>query len=294
MGKENMKIRRARSSVIALALAISLGPPAFAQSTAPPPRLAEQLAATDDLHAFALQARNRTAEGGLFYAYYIASYVCARNRPGTRELGDAAVTKLRKARGNVDAWRIEIAGELARRCSGFPEGATSRLFQELQPRLRADDPVWKAERAIRAAFGTRNPEVMRAAVAHALELDDPLLWTADRVWEAVAQFDADPKKIGGVVFDGVRYTERHGMRASEARIALEQGFCTPSRYCSLDDDIRVLCAIGAPSCAKDRTAFAKNNYLANGGTEEGWKRVLVMIDQVRNAVATQNVNFFVR
>lgn len=47
-------------------------------------------------------------------------------------------------------------------------------------------------------------------------------------------------------------------------------------------------------CSPDRDAKAKSIYMPNGGSEEGWKRILTLVDRVRSALASKDVAFLVR
>jgi hypothetical protein len=79
----------------------------------------------------------------------------------------------------------------------------------------------------------------------------------------------------------------------EAVAALELGFCKPGLPCALDDELLIVCAVGG-DCARDRSDKARSMYMANGGSEDGWRRVLALVDRIQAAVRGADVGMFVR
>ena len=154
-------------------------------------------------------------------------------------------------------------------------------------------PLVAAEQNLIVAWRSGRPESMRAAVARLMQLDDPLLWTQHRLYHYVAQFDPEAKKSTGIFLNGKVYTQADRQTFLEVTTALELGFCDRNLPCALDDELKIVCA-GGGDCADDRYKKAKNLVLANGGTEDNWKSVLVLVNQIEAALASRNVSFFVR
>jgi hypothetical protein len=289
-----MKLSRLLIAASFLVLSVT----ATAQSHAPHStgaasrRLLQEYATTDNLRAFALQARTRPSEGGLFYANYIAN-ICGRDYATIAQRGHAAVSKQIQATGTIPSWQLAKIADLSHRCSGFIAGEPEALFNELKRAPVRSDPLFAAEQDLRAAARSGRRDQIQTAMARAMEIDDPFLWTSQRLWDVVAQSDAEAKKSLGFYVGGVVYSEKDGLKHLEAHTALELGFCKPDLPCALDDELRILCATGG-ACSQDRDAQAKTFYLDNGGSEEGWKNVLTLIGRVRTALANRNVAFFAR
>ncbi|MES3001295.1 MAG: hypothetical protein V4787_11445 [Pseudomonadota bacterium] len=255
-------------------------------------RLLREYATADNFRAFALQAKARPGEGGIFYANYVAN-LCGREYSVIAQRGNAAIAKHIDATGTIPSWQLAKIEYLPRRCSGFLAGEAHALVNELKRVSVTSDPLLAAEKDLRTAARSGGRDQIRSAMARAMEIDDPLLWTSQRLWDVVAQSDTEAKKSLGFYLGGVVYSEKDGLKHLEAYTALELGFCKPDLPCALDDELSIICAIGG-ACAQDRDAKAKSLYLDNGGSEEGWKKVLTLVAQVRTALATRNVAFFVR
>lgn len=279
----------------ALLLACTLLPAAAAAQ--PPARPSAQLlrefAAADDLRAFALSALQRPAEGGHFYARYVASE-CGRDYAAVARLGEATVQKEIARTGSVPAWRLELMQDLPRRCASFAPGETTSILAGLKTRSGdTSDPLLVAERDLIAAARSRHPEALRPAVRRLLQIDDPMLWTAHRLYDFAAQADPQARSRLGLFLDGKVISPADQQSHLEASTALDLGFCTPGLPCAADDLLRVVCAAGG-DCAPDRERKARDLYLANGGSEAGWRRVTALADRIREARRSGTVSMFVR
>jgi hypothetical protein len=264
--------------------------PAFQQAVSR--QLHSDFATAGNLRAFAMQARTRPSEGGLFYARYVAN-ICGRDFGVIGAYGQQAVAKTVRTTGTVPPYQVRLMNELARRCDGFVAGEVDAILAE-SSRREAEDPLLSLVREIRNATKSGTPrEQLRAAVLKGLEVDDPLFWTENRLHNAVAQADPGARKVLGIYVGGTVYSDRDGIRHLEASTALDLGFCKPNLPCSFDDELLALCATGA-ACAEDREQQAKNYYLANGGSANAWPRVLAMARQVRAAIERRDVSYFVR
>jgi hypothetical protein len=263
---------------------------ATAQSISAP--LNQEYAAAADLRAFAMQAKTRPSEGGVFYARYAVD-ICGRDFAVIQRLGAAAMAKEIRATGTVASYRMTLGGSIVNRCAGFVPGEADALYRELAAAPASHDPLVAADKEMLAAFHSRNPGLIRAAVTGLIAIDDPLLWTHHGLFALVAQSDPEARKESGVFFGGVVYTSEPDGKLLEANSALELAFCRPGTACAKDDDLRLMCAAGG-ACAPDLQTRQMNFYMANGGTEEGWKLVLSMTQQIRDALASKNVAFFVR
>lgn len=263
------------------------------QAAAPSQRLLQELAASNNLRAFAMSAMNRPAEGGVFYASYVAN-VCGRDFAVVTKAGNAAVAKEIASNGTVSTSRLSMISDLPQRCSAFIPGEAAQIVSVLKTRAQSSsDPLVTAEKNLLAAWKSGRPDSMRAAVGRLIELDDPLLWTQHRLYDYVAQFDPEAKSASGVFLNGKVYPANDGLRHLEVTIALDLGFCKRDLPCALDDELKMVCAIGE-DCAQDRYEKARNYVLANRGTEATWKAVLTLVSQIRDALSTKNVSFFVR
>jgi hypothetical protein len=255
-------------------------------------RLNQEYAAAADLRAFAMEAKARPSEGGVFYARYAVD-ICGRDFASIKWLGDAAVAKEIKSTGTVASYRLALGASIVNRCSAFVPGEASALYQELAAIPASYDPLVAAEKETLAAVHPRSPDLIRAAVARLIAVDDPLLWTHHRLFALLAQSDPEARSESGVFFGGVVYTAEPDGKLLEANSALELAFCRPGTACAKLDDLRLMCAAGG-ACASDLEAWQKNFYMANGGTGDGWKLVLALTQQIRDALASKNVAFFVR
>ena len=265
-----------------------------ADQTAPPSRLLlQELSASKNLRAFAIRAMTRPSEGGIYYASYVVN-LCGRDFGALAKAGNAAIVKEIASSGTVSATRLAMLADMPQRCSAFVAGEPQQMLMSLRARAQSSgDPLVAAEQNLIVAWRSGRPESMRAAVARLMQLDDPLLWTQHRLYHYVAQFDPEAKKSTGIFLNGKVYTQADRQTFLEVTTALELGFCDRNLPCALDDELKIVCA-GGGDCADDRYKKAKNLVLANGGTEDNWKSVLVLVNQIEAALASRNVSFFVR
>jgi hypothetical protein len=277
---------------ISVAASLLISVAALAQIASPSVRLSQDYGAATDLRTFTMDAKSRVREGGVFYAKYVAN-LCSKDFNAIAERARTAVARQIQQTSTVESWRLTQVDALARRCAGFAPGEAQTLARELSGMPAASDPLANASNSLRAAAKTGRSDLIRAAMESAMAVDDSLLWTSDRLWDAVAQADPEARKRSGFYLGGKVYSESDGPQHLEAATALELGFCKPGSLCAADDEVLLICAAGG-DCARDRTEKAKSFYFANGGTEEGWKRILALTAQVRAAIASRNVAFFVR
>jgi hypothetical protein len=263
------------------------------QAAAPSQRLLQELAGSNNLRAFAMSAMNRPAEGGIFYASYVAD-ICGRDFASITKAGNAAVAKEIAANVTVSTSRLSMMSDLPQRCSAFVPGETTQMLNGLKSQAQSSsDPLVAAEKNLVAAWKSGRPDSMRAAVGRLMQLDDPLLWTRHRLYDYVAQSDPEAKRATGIFLNGKVYPANDGQRHLEVSIALDLGFCKRDLPCALDDELKMACASGG-DCAQDRYEKARNYVLANGGTEANWKTVLTLVPQIQAALSAKNVSFFVR
>jgi hypothetical protein len=285
-----MKELGLRFAATATALACLVAP-ALGAAQSISARLNQELATADNLRAFAIQAKARPSEGGVFYARYVAD-TCGRDLVAIKRLGDVARSKEIEATGTVSSYRLALSDRFVRRCAAFVPGEASALSQDLWAIPASYDPLTAADRGMLNAVFSRRGELIRAAVAKLMEIDDPLLWTHHRLFELMAQADPVARRVGGIYFGGVVYGPDHA-ELKEAASALQLAFCRPGTACEKDDELGLICAVGG-ACAPDLETKEKNLYMANGGTVEGWQRALELAQQIREAVASKNVGFFLR
>jgi hypothetical protein len=261
---------------------------------APPSRnLQREFSTSSNLRAFALNAMNRPSEGGIFYALYAAS-ICGRDFAAISRLGNARVAKEIASKATASSSRLTLVTNLGKRCSAFTVGEAGAMWRSLKARDRdSGDPLLAAEQQFIAAWKSRRPDMMRAAVARLMHLDDPLLWTEHRLNRYLAQFDPEANRTSGIFLLGKVYNHKDGLKTLEASIALDLGFCKKNLPCALDDELQVGCALGQ-DCAPDRDQNAKHYLFANGGTEENWRNVLALVSEVQVALGSRNVAIFVR
>jgi len=263
------------------------------QSAQPSQRLLRELAASNNLRAFAVSVMGRPSEGGIYYASYVAN-ICGRDFGPIAKAGNAAIAKEIASNATVSTSRLTMMTELPQRCAAFVAGEPREMLSSLKARAQTSgDPLVAAEQNLIAAWKSGRPDSVRAAVVQLMQLDDPLLWTQHRLYNYVAQFDSEAKKATGIYLNGKVYTQADGQKLLEVSTALELGFCKRDLPCALDDELKIVCA-GGGDCAHDRYEKAKNSVLANGGTEDNWKSVLTLVNQIQAALASRNVSFFVR
>jgi hypothetical protein len=294
VGDEMMKQVRNRLSSLCSALLFLAGPAIGADQGAQiSQRLQQELGASNNLRAFAMSAMHRPNEGGVFYALYVAN-VCGRNFPAITKAGNAAIAKEIASKGTISSSHLGMMTDLPQRCSEFIPGEAAQLHSDLKMRAESSgDPLVAARQALIAASKSGRAELLRAAVARLMELDDPLLWTDRRLYDYVAQFDPEARRVSGIFLNGKVYRSADGHRHLEVSTALELGFCKRDLPCAPDDELRVVCAVGG-DCARDRYEKAKQYLPANGGTEDGWKATMTLVNQIQAALAAGNVSFFVR
>jgi hypothetical protein len=266
--------------------------PVMADTVSISARLNQEYAAAADLRAFAMHAKARPSEGGMFYARYAVD-ICGRDFALIQRLGAAAMAKEIRATGTVASYRMTLGASIVNRCAAFVPGEADTLFRELAATPASHDPLVAADKEMVAAFHSRNPDLIRAAVAGLIAIDDPLLWTHHSLFALLAQSDPEARNESGVFFGGVVYTAEPDGKLLEANSALELAFCRPGTACAKLDDLRLMCA-GGGACAPDLETRQKNFYMANGGTADRWKLVLALTQQIRDALASKNVVFFVR
>lgn len=289
------QMRISRNALWSLCSLLLLAGSAIAAAPAarPSQRLLQEMAASNDLRDFATSAMSRPGEGGIFYASYVAN-ICGRDFEAIKAAGKAAIAKEVAPGASASTSRLALMADLPRRCSSFATGEASEMVRSLKDRAQTSgDPLVAAEQDLLAAWRSGRPELLRAAVGHLMQLDDPLLWTEHRLYSYVAQFDPEAKKATGLFLNGKVYTDADGLRYLEASTALELGFCKRGLPCGPDDVLQVVCA-SAGNCPQDRDAKAKDYLLANGGSEDNWKNVLALMTQIQAALASRNVAFFVR
>lgn len=257
-------------------------------------RLREQMSAAQDLRAFALSAKNRPGEGGYFYARYVAN-ICGRDFTAIGALGAQAIAEKIRTTGTVSTEHLLNADDLPRRCAAFVADEATQIVQEMRSKeATGRDPLLAAERHAFDAFKSRDSQALRTAFEQLARINDPLLWTQHGLYNFIVSGDPEARKeTGGFYFDGKVYTPAEESAYAETRLALDLGFCHENEPCELDFVSRIVCS-SAGNCASDRYAFLKAQYLANGGDEAGWSRVLVLEKRVRAGVAAGAVSMFVR
>lgn len=287
---ELVRLALVAGALLSAAVAADAAP--AAQPVRPSARLLHELARSDDLKAFTTSALTRPAEGGYFYARYVAN-MCGRDWAVITRYGQAAVEPEIRASGPLPAWRVEMMQNLPRRCAGFAPGEAGAILADLKSRPDLlEDPLLSAERELVDASRAGRHAALRSAVRRLIQLDDPVLWTERRLWDRVAQSDPRTRGRGGYFFDRKVY-QGDDPKFLEIALALEIGFCQPDLPCAPDDELSVVCATGG-DCAPDRYAKSRSFYLANGGSEKGWPRVLALVRRIQNALRTGDVAMFVR
>jgi hypothetical protein len=279
-----------RLAAMATAMACLIAP-AFGAPQSISARLNQEYANADNLRAFAIHAKARPSEGGVFYARYAVDN-CGRDLVAIKRAADVARGKEIKATGTVASHRLALGDRFLHRCGAFTPGEASAMYQDLSAIPGSYDPLLAADRDMLNAAFSRRPDLIRAAVAKLIEIDDPLLWTHHRLFELMAMADPEARRVTGICFGGVVYAPDGG-ELKEAASALQLGFCRAGTACAKDDELLVVCAIGG-ACAPDLETKEKDLYMANDGTAEGWRRVLELTQQIRDALASKNVGFFVR
>jgi hypothetical protein len=144
-----------------------------------------------------------------------------------------------------------------------------------------------------AAARSRSADLIRTAVADLIAFDDPLLWTHHSLFALVAQSDPEARKVSAVFFGGVVYPAGSDGQLLEANSALELACCRAGTACAKDGDLRLMCAAGG-ACTPDLETRQENFSKANGGTADGWRLVLALTLQIRDALASKKVGHFVR
>jgi hypothetical protein len=259
----------------------------------PSSALLGELSAAADLRAFALSALSRPAEGGHFYARYVA-IACGLNFPAIRRMHDDSVAAKLSEHGTISPHQLAAGDNLPRRCASFVGDEVAQILEKVQAHdADGQDPLIAAERQARNALKSKDPAALRQAFAALQQVNDPLLWTQNSLPHTFAASDPEARKSGGIYFDGQVLTHDDPLSFLETRLALNLGFCIPELPCASDYQVQMSCLFDG-HCVADRSEWMKAQYFAGGGTDAGWTRVIALQNRIRAALSSGNTSMFVR
>lgn len=276
---------------------------AAAAATSPPPppalppavsaRLQAELFQARDWRVFVLAAKQRPEEGGYYYAKYIAN-LCGGNRRALQAKAQESVADAVRTAGTVEPERLKVVEDLASRCASFIPGEAAQIWKELASK-EADgrDPLVLAERRVLKLLApSSDPAMHREAATVLLANQDPLLWSQRQLLTHLMSEDPQARKAGGLFFEGKTYTAEDDA-APDLAMAAWLTACGENVRCALDD-IMVARCIAGHECAGNARDYLRLDYLANGGTADGYARILALEQRIRAAVLARSVASFVR
>lgn len=263
--------------------------PFAARRVGPSHRLRQEFSEATDLRAFAYSAMARPHEGGYFYARH-AGNLCGKDVGRVTRSGEAAVAKEVRETGTVAFARLQAAEQFQRLCGSFAQGEAADMVKQMNARAPSgEDPLLSTrEDTITTLLRKKQWDQVGPLFERLSELNDPLLWTEDQLFRLIVASDPETRNTGGFYFDGKVYRPDES-GAAEAWSALELGFCG-NGPCALD--LRLIC-LGGGFCG-DHAALVRAQYFANGGTEVGWGRVMLLEQRVRAGIEARATEMFVQ
>lgn len=249
-----------------------------------------------DWRAFAISALQRPSEGGRYYAIYAAD-LCGRNMPLLKEIVDAQTAKGIATSSTVSAQRLAAVEKFFSRCAAFAPGETKEIKSKAMGSMDGADPLVKARDGLLAAYKNKDVAQFRQSALSALQTADALLLSHEELLQRLLAFNSASPSLSGkdYWFDGEIYRQDDALRVSELLLAMKLGTCHEDSRCALDEEIAISCATGDDtSCQADRGAYLKGLYVSGGGNEQDFGNVIRLAGKVRNAIATANVDAFVR
>ena len=286
-------VPRAAGPVASAPAAVAATPPAASASAAAAPAdapgqvsgaLLAAFAQAGDLHAFALDALQRPAEGGLFYARLAA----LRCNTWQRETIDMALRISLQRQQTLTTAQLQTADKVRASCQQFPATEIKRVVVAVREQAGAD-PLLQAERLL-AESEKQDPPSRRAAAARLLALADPLFLSETGALFRLAR-DPESARKDGVWFDGRWITDEEEQLA--AVMALSVGACQPGQPCSTDAMLVADCVYHGV-CERDWATYLRAQTVAEGLPHDLAERSLVLTQRVQRAVREQDVAFFVR
>ncbi len=257
-------------------------------------RLQAELFQARDWRVFVLAAKQRPEEGGYYYAKYIAN-LCGGNRHALQAKAQESVADAVRTAGTVEPERLKVVEDLASRCASFIPGEAAQIWKELAAKeVDGRDPLVLAERRVLKLLApSSDPAMHREAATVLLANQDPLLWSQHQLLYHLMAADPQARRAGGgMFFDGKTYAvDEDG--AGELAVAAWLTACGENVRCALDD-IMVARCIAGHECAGNARDYLCLDYLANGGTADGYARILALEQRIRAAVLARSVASFVR
>ncbi len=234
-------------ALVPVAATESIGQPAPSRRIAISAALTQEFAATPDLHAFALRARQRPAEGGLFYAMAAANW-CGLAQPQARSLLDEGVAAEIATTGTVTSRHLDVIERTLRRCAGFVAGETETLYRSVAAEsANRSDPLLNTMIDLRAAKKGRDVDAVIAAAQRMLDTHDPLFVSANAIWLGSLERVGNQPPVKGLWFDGFDYRPSPD-DASVYNIALQLTGCIPGQPCDRDQYLRMSCLTPSGFC----------------------------------------------
>ncbi len=138
-----------------------------------------------DLRAFALAARRRPAEGGLFYASAASGSCSAIDDPLRERLTNAGIATEIVETGTVGSHRLEAIECHRRRYAGFVGAETQEMYRSIQQEAtNRSDPLMNAVMDVRIAKRGNDSDAAWGAMQALMDLRDPLLSSQNQTFLA--------------------------------------------------------------------------------------------------------------
>jgi hypothetical protein len=230
--------------------------PASAKQVVTTARMVEDFKAAKDWRAFAINARDRPAEGGYFYAMYVSN-ICSIGAVSRPDLARNAIANTVARTGTLDAATAEATGRLTTLCGSFSGDEASSLYRDVrQASADSRDPVVNARRNVLAAMNANDSASLRDAARDLFMLRDPLAPFTGELLGMLISKAAGPK-ASAMWFDGQSFEIEDRMQSSILRLAVDISSCAENVPCDLDTRMVMGC-LGNQFCTDKRVDYWKH------------------------------------
>jgi hypothetical protein len=246
--------------------------------------------AASDWRAFAHAARAKPQSGGYFYAMRAAE-MCSRNIALLDSFGRENLTKEIHASGTTSIRAMELADRLRSRCSGFANGeASSFNAQTIELARDNKDPLVVARDRVAKATTGADWAAVRHAASDLLALGDKTAMTQDLMLIRLMRFGPRDGTASSFWFAGEEVPQD---RIGDFQLAYQLSICKRDEPCESNELLALSCT--SPSgCETDPVRFYRDQYLAGGGSANGFDQVLALAQRMHAAMEAGSVDAFVR
>jgi hypothetical protein len=252
--------------------------------------LHREFEAAVDWRVFAHAARSRPESGGYFYAMRAAE-ICSRNIGLLDSLGRESLTREIQVRGTTSNRRMELVERLRSRCSGFSDGEAWSFYTQTKDMTRDQkDPLVVARDRVVKAATSRDSAAVRSAALELLSLGDKTAAIQDLLLIRLMRFHPTDAKSSSFWFAGEEVPDD---RIGDFQLAYDLVVCERGKPCESNELLALSC-ISPSGCETDPVKYYREQYVAAGGSEQGFDQVLTLSDRMRSAFEGGSVDSFLR